>query len=106
MKYLKNTRILFFILMCALALLTTSGAWAQGETPSEADIIRGAQLYDKWYAVLNVDPPAGNMPIWNRQSTILALAQKPGAVVNVMGGITGVHRERIVPAHITRASRT
>jgi thiosulfate dehydrogenase len=69
MKYLKNTRILFFILMSALALLTTSGAWAQGETPSEEDIIRGAQLYDKWYAVLNVDPPVGNMPIWNRQST-------------------------------------
>jgi thiosulfate dehydrogenase len=69
MKYLKNTRILFFILMGALALLITSSVWAQGETPSEQDIVRGAQLYDKWYAVLDVAPPMGNMPIWSRQST-------------------------------------
>jgi len=69
MKYLKNTRILFFILMGALALLITSSALAQNENPSEQDIVRGAQLYDKWYATLGVDPPQGNMPIWNRQST-------------------------------------
>jgi len=44
MKYLKNTRILFFILMGALALLITSSAWAQNENPSEQDVVRGAQL--------------------------------------------------------------
>ncbi len=69
MKYFKNNRILFFILMGGLALLITSSAWAQLENPLEQDIVRGAQLYDKWFAVLGVDPPAGNMPIWNRQST-------------------------------------
>ena len=69
MKYLKNTHILFFILMGAIALLITSNALAQTDSPPEEDIIRGAQLYDKWFAVLDVDPPAGNMPIWNRQST-------------------------------------
>lgn len=42
---------------------------AQEATPPEGDIIRGAQLYDKWYAVLGVEPPAGNMPIWSRQTT-------------------------------------
>ena len=55
--------------MGGLALLITSSAWAQLENPLEQDIVRGAQLYDKWFAVLGVDPPAGNMPIWNRQST-------------------------------------
>ncbi len=69
MKYLKNTRILFFILMGAVALLITSGAWAQNENPLEQDIIRGAQLYDEWYVVLSEYAPAGNMPIWSRQST-------------------------------------
>ncbi|MGE5122981.1 MAG: cytochrome c [Acidobacteriaceae bacterium] len=42
---------------------------AQTTTPSETDIVRGAQLYDKWYAVLGMDAPQGNMPIWSRQST-------------------------------------
>jgi mono/diheme cytochrome c family protein len=69
MNYFKNNRILFFILMGGLVLLITSGALAQVEKPPEQDIIRGAQLYDKWFAVLGVDPPAGNMPIWDRQST-------------------------------------
>ena len=42
---------------------------AQGEYPPEQDIVRGAQLYDNWFAVLGKDPPHGNMPIWNRQSS-------------------------------------
>ena len=33
------------------------------------DITVGAQLYDRWYAVLGVSAPMGNMPIWERQST-------------------------------------
>jgi mono/diheme cytochrome c family protein len=69
MKSLKNTRILFFILISAFTLLSASAAWAQNEAPSEQDLVRGAQLYDKWYAVLGVTPPAGNMPVWSRQST-------------------------------------
>lgn len=32
-------------------------------------IPRGAALYDKWYAVLGVEPPPGNMPLWSRQQT-------------------------------------
>lgn len=36
-------------------------------------IPRGAALYDKWYAVLGTDPsagaPAGNMPVWSRQTS-------------------------------------
>jgi Cytochrome C oxidase, cbb3-type, subunit III len=69
MQLNKNTHILFFILIAALAVLGTSNVWAQGETSAMQDIVRGAQLYDKWYAVLGVEPPDGNMPIWSRQST-------------------------------------
>lgn len=29
----------------------------------------GAQLYDNWFAALKTAPPAGNMPIWERQTT-------------------------------------
>jgi thiosulfate dehydrogenase len=29
---------------------------------------RGA-LYDKWFGVLGVEPPSGDMPIWGRQTT-------------------------------------
>lgn len=32
-------------------------------------IPRGAALYDNWYAALEVEPPAGNMPLWSRQQT-------------------------------------
>lgn len=45
--------------------LLLGAAPAQGNS----DLVIGAQLYDKWYAVLGVTPPKGNMPIWSRQST-------------------------------------
>ncbi len=32
-------------------------------------LVRGAQLYDDWAAVTKSQPPAGNHPIWARQST-------------------------------------
>ena len=41
----------------------------QQDAPAAEEIIRGAQIYDRWYAVLAVEPPAGDMPIWGRQST-------------------------------------
>jgi mono/diheme cytochrome c family protein len=33
------------------------------------DITSGAQLYDRWYAALDLSAPGGNMPIWERQSS-------------------------------------
>jgi hypothetical protein len=66
---MKNPRSFIVIFIISLTLLITSSVFAQQATPSQEDIIRGAQLYDKWYAVLGVDPPAGNMPIWSRQTT-------------------------------------
>jgi hypothetical protein len=67
---MKNPRrIIFIIIIGVITLLVAGAALAAEATPSPDDIIRGAQLYDNWYAVLGVDPPAGNMPIWNRQTT-------------------------------------
>jgi mono/diheme cytochrome c family protein len=40
-----------------------SGLAQQTNTP------RGGALYDKWYAVIGKDAPAGNQPIWLRQTT-------------------------------------
>jgi hypothetical protein len=67
---MKNPRsIAFIIFIGAIAMLVAGTAFASGVTPSQGDIIRGAQLYDNWYGVLGVDPPVGNMPIWSRQTT-------------------------------------
>ncbi len=67
---MKNPRSIILVILGALRLLVVqAGACAEDAPPPQDDIIRGAQLYDKWYAVLGVDPPAGNMPIWSRQTT-------------------------------------
>src|SRR4030042_3601200 len=66
---MKVPRSAILIIIGAITLLAAGTALAVQAAPSTDDIIRGAQLYDKWYAVLGVDPPMGNMPIWNRQAT-------------------------------------
>jgi len=66
---MKTTRSVLLFMISALALIIAGRVSAQGANPLAPEIVRGAQLYDKWYAVLGVDAPAGNMPIWNRQST-------------------------------------
>lgn len=66
---MRSIRSTVLVIIGALALLFASASLAADSTPPQSDIIRGAQLYDKWYAVLGVDPPPGNMPIWNRQTT-------------------------------------
>jgi len=57
------------MLLLVLILVGTSLASASAVHKEMPDLVVGAQLYDKWYAVLNVSPPQGNMPIWSRQST-------------------------------------
>ena len=62
---------LLFLLLAffAVALVTSSIVQAQAPSQSDPDLIQGALLYDKWFAALGIDPPAGNMPIWSRQTT-------------------------------------
>lgn len=59
--------LLFFSLV--LMLIGTSIAFAGGIQGPQSDLSVGAQLYDKWYAVLGVPAPQADMPIWSRQST-------------------------------------
>ena len=41
-----------------------------GCAPAPAvDLVRGGQLYDKWWEVLKVDVPEGDHPLWSTQST-------------------------------------
>jgi thiosulfate dehydrogenase len=57
------------VILTAVFLLWISSAGAQEPVPSAEDIIKGALLYDKWFAALGSNPPQGQMPIWSRQST-------------------------------------
>lgn len=56
------------LFLVGLVLFLVSGVRAQ-EGGSQEDIIRGALLYDSWFATLGVDAPPGDMPIWSRQTT-------------------------------------
>jgi mono/diheme cytochrome c family protein len=38
-------------------------------SPSPESLIQGAILYDRWYSALGQEAPAGDMPIWGRQSS-------------------------------------
>jgi mono/diheme cytochrome c family protein len=61
---------LSLLLAAFLALgAATRLAQASGNMQNEANIVRGAMLYDNWFAALGVDAPAGSMPIWARQTT-------------------------------------
>jgi mono/diheme cytochrome c family protein len=59
--------ITLLIGLLALLLLINPRTVYSQTTPS--DLARGAGLYDNWYAMLGVNPPQGNMPIWDRQNT-------------------------------------
>ena len=64
-------RVLFSVLFAlVLILVGTSFASAHEVTQTQhPDLVEGAQIYDGWYAALNVSAPGFNMPIWRRQST-------------------------------------
>ncbi len=57
-----------FILVIGI-VASTSARPVQAADPLNPDVPRGATLYDKWYTVLNKPAPAGNSPIWSRQTT-------------------------------------
>jgi cytochrome c553 len=65
MKRLLAVTIYSLVLMA----IGTSIAFASTSQGPQPDLVMGAQLYDKWYAVLGSPAPLENMPIWSRQST-------------------------------------
>ncbi len=63
--------VLGVFLVFALVMLGVRLQGVQAENlPAQdsANIVRGAMLYDKWYAVLGQDAPQGNMPLWAKQT--------------------------------------
>jgi thiosulfate dehydrogenase len=65
---MRNLARMVFILM-ALIILGSTAVSARSVQKSADDVVIGAQLYDKWYAALSVNPPVGDMPAWARQTT-------------------------------------
>ncbi len=59
----------FALAVAFLFVLGVSVVGARSFHQQADDLTIGAQLYDKWYAVLGVPAPDGNMPIWERQTT-------------------------------------
>jgi mono/diheme cytochrome c family protein/nitrate reductase cytochrome c-type subunit len=60
----------FVATLSVLVLIAGIAAATAGNLPQTGDdITTGAQLYDKWYVRLGVEPPQGNHPIWERQTT-------------------------------------
>ena len=66
---MQNKSIPIYILAIAVILLGIGATSTRNIHTASDDITIGAQLYDKWYALLKTTPPAGNMPIWERQTT-------------------------------------
>ncbi len=62
-------RLGFVVILTFLIIVSVNQVIAQAETPSDSDMVTGAQIYDKWYSVLPGEPPSGDMLIWSRQST-------------------------------------
>jgi mono/diheme cytochrome c family protein len=69
MIFTKKHRFLIWFLFFGIAMAGAKLVQAQEASPSDADVVRGAQLYDKWFSVVGSVPPGSEMPIWSRQST-------------------------------------
>lgn len=69
---MKTRMLLYGLIFTAVALTGLVFVAARpvvAAPPAQAaDVARGGALYDNWMAALGVDAPAGNMPIWDRQT--------------------------------------
>ncbi len=61
----------FIAMLLVLAALGNRSQHVAAFTPAQIspDIPRGGALFDNWFQVLGKSPPAGDMPIWSRQTT-------------------------------------
>lgn len=51
------------------ATTTTAQATTTTAGIAEGDVVMGGLLYDKWWDALGLDEPAGDNPVWARQTT-------------------------------------
>lgn len=70
---MKKSTLLYGFLFIAVVitglLFVAARPVLAGPAAQEPNIPRGGALYDNWMAVLGVEAPAGDMPIWERQTT-------------------------------------
>ncbi|WP_322506780.1 c-type cytochrome [Anaerolinea sp.] len=95
-KGLMKAGLLFLVV--GLVVLTGWIGRAQARVlEQDSDETRGALLYDNWYAALGVQPPQGNMPIWERQTTNTRSGAETWRCVSCHGwdyqGKDGAYRE-------------
>jgi len=65
--FMKFLSAIFFLVVIAL-LLGTDSLVAIDQNAIQGDAIAGGRLYDNWMVELDLNPPDGNQPIWDRQS--------------------------------------
>ncbi|GBD84738.1 cytochrome c6 [bacterium BMS3Abin02] len=51
------------------AATTTTATTTTATKVAQGDVVKGGLLYDKWWKVLSIDEPTGDMPLWANQST-------------------------------------
>lgn len=88
------------LLFLVFGLIVLSGWVGQAQArvlEQDSDVTRGALLYDNWYAALGVQPPQGNMPVWERQTTNTRSGAETWRCVSCHGwdyqGKDGAYRE-------------
>lgn len=66
-----RTTMRFFVVILAVLIFVPGVAAVSASNLPQAgdDLSAGAQLYDNWYASLGVSAPAGNHPLWERQTS-------------------------------------
>ncbi|GAP14057.1 cytochrome C oxidase, cbb3-type, subunit III [Longilinea arvoryzae] len=61
--------LILLVLIVFLVITVRAQANAGPLPQTDETIIRGARLYDNWYALLETQPRAGDMPLWTTQTT-------------------------------------
>lgn len=61
--------VLMLGLILTLAFMSTQPVRAAQPAAQDPDIPKGAALYDNWIAAIGAAAPAGNSPLWARQTT-------------------------------------
>ncbi|MCH7663002.1 MAG: hypothetical protein IH859_03920 [Chloroflexi bacterium] len=64
---MRSRNLLRFVTILIITLFIGNSAFAQDFPPGDA--IRGAQLYDNWFVMLDQLPPAGDQPLWGTQDS-------------------------------------
>lgn len=60
---------LFFVVLALFGVVLSARFGIVQAMQDGAAVVQGAMLYDRWFTVLNTQPPAEDMPLWEQQTT-------------------------------------